>query len=110
MRSTVTLTHDFPDGPEVISPAEDSTVPADSLVIEWLPVVTPAGLNVVAYQVLVISEDDPTKELSAFVPAEVRRLSVPAEFLSLTGPYKAEVLAIEESGNQTLSEVSFTVG
>ena len=110
MRSTVTLTHDFPDGPEVISPAEDSTVAADSVIIEWLPVVTPVGINVVAYQVLVISEEDPTKELSAFVQAQVHRLRVPAEFLTLHGPYKAEVLAIEESGNQTLSEISFTVG
>ena len=110
MLSTVTLTHDFPDGPEVISPVEDSTVPADGLTLEWVPVETPIGINVVTYQVLVISEDDPTKVLSAFVPAAVNSFDVPAEFLTVAGAYKVEVLAIEESGNQTLSEVAFTVG
>ena len=110
MLSTVTLTHDFPDGPEIISPVEDSTVPADGLTVEWMPVDTPTGINVVTYQVLVISEEDPTKVLSAFVPAEVNSLDVPAEFLTTTGAYKVEVLAIEESGNQTLNEVAFAVG
>ena len=110
MLSTVTLTHDFPDGPEVTSPVEDATVPPDGLTVAWLPVDTPTGINVVTYQVLVISEEDPTKVLSAFVPAEVNSLDVPAEFLTTTGAYKVEVLAIEESGNQTLSEVAFTVG
>jgi hypothetical protein len=110
MLSTVTLTHDFPDGPEITSPDEDSTVPAEGLTVEWMPVDTPIGINVVTYQVLVISEDDPTKVLSAFVPPDVNSFDVPAEFLALTGAYKVEVLAIEESGNQTLSEIAFTVG
>lgn len=110
MMSTVTLTHHFPAGPEVVSPIEGSTVPADSLVVDWKPVTTPAGIRIVAYQVLVISEDDPTKVFSATVPARVTRMAVPAEFLTTTGEYKAEVLAIEQSGNQTLIEVAFTVG
>jgi hypothetical protein len=34
---------------------------------------------------------------------------VPAEFLQRGTEYKAEVLAIEKSGNQTLTELAFTV-
>ncbi|MDP3983523.1 MAG: hypothetical protein Q8Q52_00765 [Acidimicrobiia bacterium] len=110
MMSTVTLTHDFPAGPEFVSPVEDSDVPADGLVVEWLPVTAPAGIQIVAYQVLVILEDDPTKVFSATLPTGVTSMAVPAEFLTIAGEYKAEVLAIEQSGNQTLSEVAFTVG
>ena len=36
------------------------------------------------------------------------QLHVPAEFLS-PGSYKTEVLAIDDGGNQTLTEVAFTV-
>ena len=68
MQSIVTLTHDFPAGPNVLSPAEDSTVAADGLVVEWQPVTMPTGIKIVSYQVLVISEDDPTKVLSRFRP------------------------------------------
>ncbi|MGI8516941.1 MAG: hypothetical protein ACR2ME_01160 [Acidimicrobiia bacterium] len=110
MMSTVTLTHDFPAGPVVVSPLEGSTVRPNRLVVEWKPVTAPAGIRIVAYQVLVISEDDPTMVLSAKVPANVTRLAVPAGFLKTPGAYKAEVLAIEQSGNQTLTEVAFTIG
>lgn len=110
MLSTVTLTHDFPAGPEVVSPTEDSTVPATGLVVEWKPVTAPAGIQIVAYQVLVISEDDPSHVLSAILPGDETSFAVPPEFLATSGAYKAEVLAIEQSGNQTLTEVAFTVG
>ena len=39
----------------------------------------------------------------------VGAITLTAEFLTTPGSYKAEVLAIEQSGNQTLTEVAFTV-
>ncbi len=107
MKSSVPLTHDFPAGPEITSPEEDSTVPADGLVVEWLPVTEPAGIEIKSYQVLVV-RDDPKRVLDATLPADATSLTIPAEFLQ-SGDYKVEVLAIEVGGNQTLTEVAFTV-
>lgn len=110
MRSTVTLTHDFPAGPTITAPHEDATVAANDLVVEWEPVTEPAGIEIVRYQVLVISDDDPRQVFSALLPADATSLAIPSEFLAIHGGYKVEVLAIEASGNQTLSEVAFSIG
>jgi hypothetical protein len=56
-----------------------------------------------------VTREDPLRVLSADLPASARRLPVPAAFLQRGTEYKAEVLAIENSGNQTLTEVSFSV-
>ena len=42
------------------------------------------------------------------LPPTAAQLPVPAEFLR-PGGYKTEVLTIDQSGNQTLTEVAFTV-
>ena len=110
LRSTYTLTHNFPAGPEILAPLEESTVPHDGLVVEWSPVTEPAGIEIVRYQVLVINEDNSILQFSAFVPADVTSITIPSEFLTVAGEYKVEVLAIEVSGNQTLSEIAFTIG
>lgn len=110
MRRTVTLTHDFPAGPVVTSPEEDATVSAQDLVVEWEPVVEPVGIEILRYQVLVISEDDPGQVFSAFLPGDATSIGIPPEFLVTDGAYKVEVLAIEQSGNQTLTEVAFSIG
>ncbi len=112
LESTFTLTHTVPDGPTIVSPAAGATLAPDGVVMEWLPVTTPAGVNVVAYQVLVVADapslGNPKRVFDVMLPGTATRLPVPAEFL-LPGSYKGEVLAIEESGNQTLTEVEFTV-
>jgi hypothetical protein len=41
--------------------------------------------------------------------AGVNRVEVPEEFLEPGTEYKLEVQAIEKSGNQTLTEVAFSV-
>ncbi|HKZ25062.1 MAG TPA: hypothetical protein VJ398_04645, partial [Acidimicrobiia bacterium] len=56
MRSIVTLTHDFPAGPKITAPIADSTVGADELVVRWKSVTRPAGIKIVAYEVLVVSD------------------------------------------------------
>lgn len=107
MLGTDTLTHDFPAGPEILSPGEDATVPVDDLVVEWQPVTEPAGIDITGYQVLVVNED-PLRVFSVDLPEGATSATVPGEFLDPDTEYKVEVLAIEVSGNQTLTEVAFT--
>jgi len=101
-----TLTHDFPAGPEIISPKADAIVVPGDLMIEWKPVTQPVGINIVGYQVLVVA-DNPKRVFSADLPAATTTVTVPGEFLQAGTEYKVEVLAIEVSGNQTLSEIPF---
>lgn len=109
MRSVVALTHDFPDGPQITAPEEDSVAKADGLVVRWNAVTTPVGIQIVRYQVLVVDESRGVRVFSADLPRSARSITVPEEFLTSNGVYKVEVLAIERSGNQTLSELSFSV-
>ena len=105
--ASATLTHTFPDGPRIVSPAADSRVRPDRVVIEWTPVTTPAGIDIAGYQVLVVQEEPGLRVFSADLPATATSLSVPAEFLQPRTDYKVEVLAIEAGGNQTLTELTF---
>ena len=107
MTGTATLTHDFPAGPEILSPAAESKVPADQVVVQWAPVTTPAGIDIAGYQVLVVQEEPVLRVFSADLPATATRLSTPAEFVQPKTEYKVEVLAIEAGGNQTLTELTF---
>ena len=105
--SSVRLTHDIPHGPRILRPRDDAEVPRRDLVVAWRPVRTP-GVDIVGYQV-VVTREEPLRVLSVDLPARARRLPVPAAFLQRGTEYKAEVLAIEKSGNQTLTEIAFTV-
>jgi len=102
-----TLTHSIPDGPELVSPEEDAVVDADNTVIEWLPVANPPGSKIVGYQVIVAREKPTLRVFSADVSSKTTRITVPAEFMERNVEYKFEVLAIEASGNQTISERTF---
>lgn len=107
MTGAATLTHDFPDGPEILSPAAGSRVARDQVVVKWAPVTTPAGIDIAGYQVLVVQEEPVLRVFSADLPATATTLSVPAEFVQPRTEYKVEVLAIESGGNQTLTELAF---
>jgi len=114
---TALLTHDIPAGPVLRTPAEGATVPASNLVMSWDPVtqtITGASVTIIRYQ-LIVEKDEPVHPhaigklgLSIYLPATVTSLTVPNEFLEPGTSYKWEVLAIEESGNQTLSSSEFT--
>jgi hypothetical protein len=108
MESTVPLSHAFPEGPTILSPEEESTVASDKLVVRWDSVTEPAGIEITGYQVLVVREAEPTRVLEADLPATATEMSVPAEFLDEGTEFKVELLAIEASGNQTLTEVTFS--
>jgi hypothetical protein len=107
LKSTARLTHDIPAGPRILRPREDAEVRRDRVVVAWRPVRRP-GVEIVGYQV-VVTREDPLRVLSVDLPARARRLHVPTVFLQRGVEYKAEVLAIEAGGNQTLTEVAFTV-
>ena len=105
---TADLTHDVPAGPTVST----STAPAcagDTLVISWLPVEDPAAIlpdgeiDIVGYQVIVGS-------FQVTLPESATSVTVPEEFFQSLEPgtHDFEVLAIDASGNQTITEGTFT--
>jgi hypothetical protein len=102
------LSHDIPDGPQITSPAEGSTVSANSAVAAWNPVPEPAGIDIVGYRAIV-EREDPLRVFSVDLPASVTSVTIPEEFLESGITYKLEVQAIEASGNQTLTEIEFSV-
>jgi hypothetical protein len=105
---TATFTHDIPDGPVVVSPAVGAMVNRDDTVITWNEVTTPAGIEIVGYQVTVVQEQPvPVREFVVDLPADATSVKVPPEFLQAGGHYFLEVLAIEAGGNQTITEGSF---
>lgn len=103
------LSHDFPDGPHIVSPADGSTVPPGAVMADWDAVPEPSGINVIGYRAIV-EREDPLRVFSVDLPASVTGVTVPAEFIEPGTEYKLEVQAIEASGNITLTEVSFRVG
>lgn len=114
LAGVATLSHSIPAGPRVVAPVEGATLASNQpVVIDWDPVLQPlSGTNspvvIGGYQVIV--ERVKPKPLIAFnvtLPASVTRVTVPAEFLQAGAEYKFEVLAIEQSGNQTITESSF---
>src|ERR671918_948963 len=102
------LSHDFPDGPRIVAPADGSTVPVGAVVADWDPAPEPTGINVVGYRAIV-EREVPLRVFSVDLPASMTSVTVPAEFIEPGTEYKLEVQAIEASGNQTLTEVSFRV-
>jgi hypothetical protein len=104
---TATLTHDLPDGPIILSPEEDDVVDPEEVVITWSKVTTPASIEIESYQIIVTNDEDPRFEYNVRLPADATSLSVPAEFFAPDTEYELEILAVEESGNQTISVVFF---
>lgn len=107
--SIATLSHALPDGPVLLSPPEGSVQNSENTVVEWEPVADPAGSRIVRYEVIVVEEGTtPKRVLDVVVPASETRMTVPSSFLVPGAEYKYEVLAIEEGGNQTLTEATFS--
>jgi hypothetical protein len=110
------LTHDIPDGPRLVSPAEGATVPVRGVVARWRPVsrtITGEPVRIIAYQLIVEKDVEPHRHmigklgLSMHLPRSVTSIAIPNGFLQHRTAYNWEVLAIERSGNQTLSSGSF---
>jgi len=125
LESEVEFTHVIPCGPEVLPGNGDVLDPESEVVIEWEEVDTvvdpaatdaagetvckgPASLDPVleidSYQVIVENDDI---HLIVDLTSEDTELTVPPELLVDNTLYIFEVLAKEESGNQTITEGYF---
>jgi hypothetical protein len=113
---TAWLTHDIPAGPTLVSPAHGATVPERGVVARWRPVsntITGQPVRIIAYQLIIEQDVKPHRHmigklgLSMYLPRSVTSIAIPNGFLQPRSAYDWEVLAIERSGNQTLSSGSF---
>jgi hypothetical protein len=113
---TALLTHVIPAGPQLVSPAQGATVPTTGVVAAWNSVTTTINggpVTIIAYQLIIETDAEPHPHmigkfgLSMYLPPSVTSIEIPAGFLEPATQYKWEVLAIEESGNQTLSSGEF---
>jgi hypothetical protein len=108
------LTHNLPDGPKLVAPLEgDGPQSPAGTVVRWRPVDPPNGSPIIGYQVLVVRPDTglkalPKVVLDVMMPPTARSMAIPPGFLRPATDYEWEVLAIERSGNQTLSSDTFT--
>jgi Fibronectin type III domain len=100
------LTHNIPDGPEIISPEKGDVLDPKKVTIRWEPVTTPPGIVIAGYQVIV-EGDRPLRQFTIDLPADATSVKVPSNFLESGKKYKFEVLAKEVGGNQTISETTF---
>jgi fibronectin type III domain protein len=111
---TAVLTHDLPDGPELLSPLEDQGPQnPNRTTVRWEPVDPPNGSPIIGYQVLVVQPDTgitalPKIILDVMMPPDATQMRVPPGFLQPETEYEWEVLAVESGGNQTLSSSTFT--
>jgi hypothetical protein len=106
------LTHRLPAGPRLVSPVEGSRPQRPgATVMRWRRVPAPTRSRIIGYQVLVERETRlralPVVTLDVMMPPTARRLRVPPGFLRPGTRYSWEVLAIERTGNQTLSSSTF---
>ena len=125
LEGEATLSHVLPALPKIVSPVSAGEKPPvvdpDNLVIDWEPVTTRftgrGPVEIFEYQVildLVDPErstpwvDGGTRRALINLPPDVTELTVPAEFLE-PGSYEFEILAIEMSGNSTISVGEFVV-
>ena len=122
--ATADLTHDIPAPPKIVAPkvvdeekADQSKVPASGTTVRWRPVTETLDgkpVKIAGYEVTVTDEEytDPSAlsqpEYDVHVRPDVRSLDVPDGFLQPGRLYELEVIAIEESGNQTISVGFFT--
>lgn len=110
LKRSATLTHKLPAGP-VVAPEEGAEVnPALPVVIEWDGVTAafPGGeLGVIAGYEIIVERLTDGLQFSIRLPATNRSVTVPPEFIKPRTEYKFEVLAIETSGNQTITESGF---
>ena len=116
-RGTAWLTHKIPSGPALLAPQEGAVVSAtDALVVSWSPVtktIDGSDVNIIAYELIIQKDEAPhphmigKRGLDMYLPASVTSITVPKGFLEPGTSYNWEVLAIEESGNQTLSSSKF---
>jgi hypothetical protein len=90
-----------------------SSAPQDPrhTVMRWQRVPAPPHSRIIGYEVIVERETElkalPVVTLDVMMPPTATRMRVPPGFLRPNRRYSWEVLAIERTGNQTLSSATF---
>ena len=116
LKGSALFTHDIPAGPVITFPQDGGVVSASSLTITWNHVTTTLDgrpLRRTGYEIIVTKDvaDDPNGfSLPVFdvhVLPSVTSLTVPSQFLEPNTAYELEVLALEFSGNQTITVLHF---
>ncbi len=117
---TANFTHDVPAPPTITAPPlvpdfeeeMPEVVAAGDLVVEWEEVtetVAGAPATITAYEVIITKEEHEDPDafsqpiFDVHVGPDQRSLTVPADFFETDTLYELEVLAIETSGNQTIT-------
>jgi hypothetical protein len=106
------LTYHIPAGPRITAPSNGAVV-GSTVLINWRPVtaaIIPSlgPVKIVGYHVIVEpSGIEAPPEFEIDLPATVTSVRVPPQFLRPYTTYQLEVLATEESGNQTITEGYF---
>jgi hypothetical protein len=115
LTGTATFKHNIPAGPVIVAPVGGTPLnPNAPVAIDWQPVQDPfpgttLAVTIVGYQVIVERVKPlPLRVFSVNVGATVTQVTVSPEFIEPNTEYIFEVLAIDASGNQTISEGSFT--
>ena len=107
IRGSARLTHALPDAPVILSPEEEGEVDPDEVVVEWETVPDPPGSRIAGYIVVVEKDEGFLETFQVNLSRNATSVSVPPEFMRPGVAYKAEVLAVERSGNKTITEVEF---
>ncbi len=119
--ATARFTHRIPEGPELLTPEDEATgLDPDAIVVSWEPVtraLSGSAVKIVGYQVIVEEGAEPQfpqgfykPVMSVYLPADTTQVTVPGEFMRDDACWEYEVLAIEDSGNQTLESAAFETG
>ena len=108
LRGSARLTHALPDAPVILYPEEEQDdVDPDETWVEWESVPDPPGSRIMGYIVVVEKDEGQLEVFEVNLPRRATRVSVPPEFMRPGTAYKAEVLAVERSGNKTITETEF---
>jgi hypothetical protein len=107
------LTRHIPAGPKIVAPENATIVPDAPVLIRWRPVTKPivptlGPVTVVGYHIIVVEDGgEALPQLDVDVPSSETSVKVPAQYLRPNTVYQFEVLATEQSGNQTITEGFF---
>lgn len=116
LTGTATFTHDIPAAPVIVFPQDGDEVSPDGFTVMWNHVTTTLDgkpLNRTGYQVIVTKDvpDDPNgfsrPTFDVHVPPSETSLTIPSEFLEPDTRYELEILVLEVSGNQTITNFFF---
>ncbi len=116
MMSTATLSHKIPEGVALLEPRQDAVIPVGDTLMSWSgsdKAIDGSPASIIAYQLIIEKDEQPhprmigKRGLSMYLPATTREIRIPGTFFEAKTGYLWEVLAIEESGNQTLQSGAF---